>query len=75
MTAAMTTSRSVIARIRMFYRDRPDEELSIPQIAVKFGCKIKTVHKALQELKAEGEIESVHVVRRRSNGIAREVQA
>ena len=69
------TSHSVIARIRAFYQRCPDEELSIKQIALKFECRVRTVHKALQELKGEGDIESVHVVRRRIKGIAREVKA
>ena len=62
---------SVYARLAAFFVDQPDEELSIADIPVKFGCSSWTAHDAVRRLCAERKLESVRIVRCRTKGIAR----
>lgn len=62
---------SLAARLRKFFADNPEEELTIRMICEKFDANPKTVEKVLGEMKAAGELESLHVVRLRTKGIAR----
>lgn len=64
---------SVPEAVRRFFLANPDEELTFEQLALKFGCTVWTARHAVRELKEAGLIESVHVIRNRSKGIAKEV--
>jgi hypothetical protein len=59
------------ARITAFFRDNPDEELTYPIIAAKFGCSVPSARFAVKQLVKERTIESLHVVRLRVKGIAK----
>ena len=54
-------------RIRQFLLCNPDEELTYPDICVKFDCTLDQAHGAVRELvKRDGSnagLQSVHVVR------------
>lgn len=63
------------ARVRKFFEDNPDEELSYKAIMAKFGCTMWTARKCVYELAEAGYLESVHVIRRRVKGIATEEAA
>lgn len=60
-------------RVKCYFRDNPQEELTHPVLRVKFGCTVATAKWLVATLVEEGLIESVHVIRLRSMGIAREV--
>lgn len=62
---------NLLPRIRKFFVDNPDEELTLPMLREKFGVSANAIAEALKRLKKEGQIESVHVVRLRAKGIAR----
>ena len=63
--------QTALQRITWFYIENPDEELSIPDIEVKFGLKKQTAQDAVAKLISGGKFERVDVVRRREKGIAR----
>lgn len=65
---------SVASRIADYYRRNPGEELTFAMLAEKFGCTLKRARKAVYELADEGQLESVHVVRRRERGSYSEQQ-
>lgn len=56
-------------RIRQFFAANPDEELTYPDLCIKFGCTLHQAHGAVRELiKRDGNrcsLESIHVVRGR----------
>lgn len=60
------------ARVKRFYAERPDEELTHASLRAKFGLSKWTAVWVLRELVEEGVLESVHVIRLRSKGIAKE---
>jgi hypothetical protein len=51
-------------RIRQFFRNNPDEELSYRDIAVKFSCNVEQAQAAVYELiKRDGKLMTVTTVR------------
>lgn len=56
-------------RLREFFASNPDEELTIAQCMVKFDITRSQFDTIAQVLKAEGLIESVHVVRNKRKGV------
>jgi hypothetical protein len=61
----------VKARMAAFFRRNPDEELTFEQAILKFEANNNTMRQGVQELVREGLLESVHVVRLRSRGVAK----
>jgi len=61
---------SSTSKVEAFFLENPEEELSLADIMNKLGVNRKALEFALKRLKDEGLIESVHVVRLRSKGIA-----
>lgn len=61
---------SVRQRVRQFFVDNPDEELTYEEMAAKFDTTINHCRELVKALKDEGLIESVHVIRNRSKGTA-----
>ncbi len=57
------TGNGVIAGLQRYFDNNPTEELSLEDIAAKFGCEIKTAKNAVSEL--NHKLEVVQVVRRR----------
>ena len=57
------TSDSLENRIRQFFLNNPDEELSYIDMAVKFGCSRDSARNAVAELRKGGLLESLHIVR------------
>lgn len=55
--------------LRRYFQANPDEELTWPDMLVKFERCRKTLTLALAELIEEGELESVHVIRLREKGM------
>lgn len=68
--AGIPNGQGVKARLRAFFDDNPDEELTRRDIEAKFGCSKSSMENAIASLQLEGRVESVHVVRARSKGIA-----
>ena len=67
----MTQRKSGLGvRIERFFLSNPDEELTYVQIAAKFDCTVCAARWAVKELIKRKDIESVHVIRSRSKGIA-----
>lgn len=65
---------SLKLRVRRFFTDHPDEELTAAQFRDKFNCSEATRRWIMVALGGEGgEIESVHVIRLRVKGIAKEI--
>lgn len=63
-------AHSLLNRVRKFFLENPEEELTPAQLATKFDCSLKQAHKAAQYLRSTGVVESVHVIRRPSVGRA-----
>ena len=59
-------------RVKRFYADNPREELTHASLRAKFGLSKWTAVWVLRELVEEGVLESVHVIRLRTEGIAKE---
>jgi hypothetical protein len=67
---------SLKLRVRRFFADHPDEELTAADFRSKFNCSEATRRWIMVALGGEGgELESVHVIRLRSKGIARDMTA
>lgn len=65
---------SLKLRVRRFFADHPDEELTAADFRSKFNCSEATRRWIMVALGGEGgEIESVHVIRLRAKGIAKEI--
>lgn len=60
-------------RVKCFFRDHPDEELTPTDFRLKFGVTEATRRWLIVALAQEGLLESVHVIRLRSKGIAKEI--
>lgn len=61
----MYVAGSLQDRIRKFFDANTDEELTYADMAKKFGCHPDSARNAVREMRDMGELESVHVVRRR----------
>ncbi len=59
------SSDSLENRIRQFFLNNPDEELSYMDMATKFDCSRDSARNAVAELRKAGMLESLHVVRMR----------
>lgn len=64
-----SSPESMTARIRRFFVENPDEEMTYELLAVKFDAPIYTVRDIVKHLREAG-VESLHVIRHRSKGIA-----
>lgn len=76
MTETRLPSRNTLHlkyRVRCYFDDNPDEELTHAQLREKFSMSKWTAVWVLRELVEEGYMESVHIIRLRSQGIAKEV--
>jgi hypothetical protein len=60
-------------RIKCYFDNNPTEELTHAMLREKFSISAWTAKWVLHELVAEGKLESVHVIRLRVNGIAKEI--
>jgi Fic family protein len=61
----------LVKRVRQFFENAPEEELTYEFIVIQFGCTLGTARKVVYSLVETGFLESVHVIRRREKGIAR----
>jgi len=61
-------AESLGGRLERFFAANPDEELSYEDIVLKFDVPMKTALQAVQKeiRNARSDLESVHVIRRRS---------
>ena len=50
-------------RIKQFFDDNPDEQLTHADALVKFGGGKKTLNEAISRLKSVGVVETIHVIR------------
>lgn len=64
--------QNLVLRVRSYYLANPDEELTYQAIVTKFGCTLWTARRTVYVLIEQGFLESVHVVRKREKGIAKE---
>lgn len=59
-------------RVKCFFAANPEEELTPAEFRIKFNCTEHARRWLMGELGGEhGELESVHVVRLRTSGIAK----
>lgn len=56
-------SKSLVRRVERFFRNNPDEFLTLDDMAVKFEASRESCQWAVRDLKKEGSIESAHVYR------------
>lgn len=67
MTAPGTLLRDKLpAKIAAYFERNPGEELLYDDAAAKFGCRRKTLYRALATLKGAGKVEVVNVIRGKS---------
>lgn len=59
------------SRLRRFFTENPDEELTFALITVKFDVSIMHAREVVARMVAAEELESVHLVRARAKGIAK----
>lgn len=71
-TIPLRKTLSLKFRVKCFFRDNPDEELTPAAFRAKFGCTEATRRWLIVTLGEEGLLESVHVIRLRVKGIAKE---
>jgi hypothetical protein len=60
---------SVVGRLKRFYEDNPEEELTFPDICAKFSCSYGAAAEAVKQLRHLGFLESVSVIRTRKKGM------
>lgn len=65
-----SSPESLTARIRRFFVENPDEEMTYELLAAKYDAPIYTVRDIVKHLREAGIVESLHVIRNRSKGIA-----
>lgn len=63
---------SLKLRVKRFFLDNPDEEVTPAEFRAKWSCTEATRRWLIVALAEEGLLESVHVIRLRAKGIARE---
>jgi hypothetical protein len=61
---AMAEPVGLGSKLRDFFAQNPDEELSYGDVMAKFGCSHGNLRTTVSRLVANGEIEVLHVVRR-----------
>ncbi len=54
---------SLAERLKAFFRDNPEEELTWSDASQKFGYSLDVVRATVYRLQAKGEIETVRVIR------------
>jgi DNA-binding IclR family transcriptional regulator len=59
------------SRLLDYFARNPDEELSYAGVVAKFGISEKSARNIVPSLARQGLLESVHVIRLRSKGVAR----
>lgn len=57
---------SLAGRIKAFFDNNPDEELTIEQARIKFDCEAQQLSDALARLRAVKAIEVVRIIRGRA---------
>ena len=72
MTTNETTPDNMTERVRRFFVENADEELTYSLMMKKFDLNSNQVHSIVNKLRAKGLLESVHVIRLRTKGIARD---
>ncbi len=65
-------NEGIRARVEAFFLANPDEELTFAQLFVKFDANEYTARQIVEQLCRSGQLESVHVIRLRAKGVARE---
>lgn len=70
MTEPKVKPMPLATRIRQFFVDNPDEEMTYELLTAKFGAHHQTVRDAVRVLRDEGLLEALHVVRRVEKGRA-----
>lgn len=60
------TKYGIALRLRMFFRANADEYLTADDIALKLDCTRPQAMRAIETLREEGLIETLHIVRRAS---------
>jgi hypothetical protein len=59
---------SRIRRIREFFQNNPEEELDYEAMVAKFSITKQYAHEVVKQLKREGVVEAVYVIRNPSKG-------
>jgi len=57
-------TESTSARMRRFFDENHDEELTLADACIKFGMKPRSLSTLLWDMRKRGEIETVTVIRR-----------
>lgn len=66
----MKQEDTLTGRMRRFFVDNPDEEMTFELLAVKFDAPVDAVRSVVRVLREAGVVESLHVIRHPSKGIA-----
>lgn len=61
---------TLTGRMRRFFLDNQDEEMTFELLAVKFDTPVDAVRATVRVLREEGTVESLHVIRHPSKGRA-----
>ena len=57
------TTYGIARRLRMFFLANADEYLTADDVAIKLGCTRQQAVRAIDTLRAEGLVETLHIVR------------
>lgn len=61
--------RGLLARILRWAKQNPDDDLTVEDACIKFGCSKRSLHTRMAEAKSDGlEIELVRIIRLRRGG-------
>ena len=60
---------SVVARMKRYFEENPEEELSYPDVCAKFSCSYKAAADAVRQLRYSKLLECVTVIRTRKKGM------
>lgn len=66
----MKQEESLTGRMRRFFLDNRDEELTYELLAVKFECTVQEARTVIKTLREAGVVESLHVIRHPAKGRA-----
>lgn len=65
-----SSPESLTGRMRRFFLDNRDEEMTYEMLSVKFECSVVEARTVVKTLREAGVVESLHVIRHPSKGVA-----
>lgn len=68
MKRGMRHPDGLASKLLQYFAANPDEELSFSDASVKFDVKVRSLYARTTDLKAQGELEVVTVIRLKKHG-------